>query len=512
MATNNPYEAFIFSEWRDTLSTTFVSFYFIAFVFLLAALYYLMPRKARWCVLLAGSLAFYSIGGLRPLVTVSLSCMIVYLVGLILEMTDRSKRNWRRLILFTGVLSLVGMLVFTKCYALFEWKFRYIVPLGISYYTFSAVGYMADVYWGKEKAEKNVLKLLLYLLFFPKILQGPITKYRNLAPQLVEGHRFSYHNFCFGMQLAIWGYFKKIVIADRIAIFTSAVFADEVSFGGAVLLLSVVLSAVQTYCDFSACMDIAGGVSQMFGITLEKNFDHPFFAKSAAEFWRRWHITLGVWFKDYIYMPIVISPRLIKLSGKAGKKFGRRVGKGIMAVVPLAVVWTLTGLWHGTGMPYLAWGIYWGLLIILSTIFEPEIKKLGKALHINTDRQGWKNFQMIRTFLLFCIGRILTIPGDLKVSANILRKICTYPKPWQLVDNTLYAQGLDWKEFVLMLLMIAVLWFVGLQQRNGSVREKIANWNMVARCTFYACSVIFVLLFGIYGPGIATGNFAYMQY
>ena len=259
-------------------------------------------------------------------------------------------------------------------------------------------------------------------------------------------------------------------------------------------------------------MDIAGGVSQMFGITLEKNFDHPFFAKSAAEFWRRWHITLGVWFKDYIYMPIVISPHLIRFSGKVGKKFGRRAGKGVMTVVPLVVVWTLTGLWHGTGMPYLAWGIYWGSLIILTTIFEPEIKKLSKALHIDTDRQGWKNFQMIRTFLLFCIGRILTIPGDLKVSANILRKICTDLKLWQLVDNTLYAQGLDWKEFVLMLLVIVVLWFVSLQQRNGSVREKIADWNMVVRCTFYACSVIFVLLFGIYGPGIATGGFAYMQY
>ncbi|MCM1217614.1 MAG: hypothetical protein NC548_24245 [Lachnospiraceae bacterium] len=512
MVTNNPYEAFSFSEWWDTLSTTFVSFYFIAFVFLLVALYYLLPRRGRWGVLLAGSLAFYSIGGVRPMITVLLSCAIVYFTGLILEMTDRGRKNLRRFILFTGIVSLAGVLVFTKCYVLFAWKFRYIVPLGISYYTFSAIGYMADVYWRKEKAEKNVLKLLLYLLFFPKILQGPITKYRNLAPQLIEGHRFVYQDFCFGMQLAVWGYFKKIVVADRIAIFTTTVFNDDASFGGAVLLLSVVLAAVQIYCDFSACMDIAGGVSQMFGIRLEKNFDHPFFAKSAAEFWRRWHITLGTWFKDYIYMPIVISPRLIKLSGKIGKKFGRRAGKNVLTVVPLVVVWFLTGLWHGTGAPYLVWGAYWGLIIILSTVFAPEIKKMTKALHIDTDRQGWKIFQTIRTFLLFCMGRLLTIPGDLHRSADILRRIFTEPKLWQMVDDTLYAQGLDWKEFVLMLLMIAILWFVELQQRKGSVREKIANWNIVIRCTVYACSVIFVLLFGIYGPGIETGNFVYMQY
>lgn len=512
MFSNNPYEAFHFSEWWDMLEPSFISFYFIAFVFALVLFYYLIPRKSRWIVLLTGSVLFYSTAGIHPLITVLLSCVIVYFVSLILQMTDKKKRKFRCLILSLGIFTLLMVLVFTKFYVLFEWKFKYIVPLGISYYTFSAIGYMADVFWGKENAEKNFFKLALYLSFFPKILQGPLIKFRNLAPQLFEGHQFCYQDFCFGIQLAIWGYFKKMVIADRIAIFTSSVFANQKSFGGAILLISVVLAIVQLYCDFSGYMDIASGVAQMFGITLEKNFDHPFFARSAAEFWRRWHITLGVWFKDYVYMPLVISPRLIKASGKIGKIFGKRAGKAFLTIIPLSVVWILTGLWHGTGINYLVWGAYWGTMISLSTVFAPEIKRISKALHIDSERQGWKNFQMIRTFFLFCIGRILTIPGDLAVSKSILTRICTDIRPWQLVNDTMYAQGLEWKEIVFMFLMIGVFWFVSLQQRNGSVRKKISNWNIAIRCTIYACSVIFILIFGIYGPRYETSNFIYMQY
>lgn len=512
MFTDNPYEKFHFGEWWDTLSPTFISFYFIAFVFLLVLLYYLLPRKARWCVLLAGSVGFYCLAGLHPLITVLLSAFIVYCAGLLLEMTDKAHKKKRRFILLSASAILLAVLAYGKIYTLFDLHFGYIIPLGISYYTFSAVGYLADVYWGKEKAEWNYFKLALFLLFFPKILQGPISKHRELAKQLNEGHAFDWQNFCFGMQLAVWGYFKKMVIADRIALFTGTVFADYNKFGGIMLLIAFSLSVVQLYCDFSGCMDIAGGISQMFGIQLEKNFNHPFFSKSAAEFWRRWHITLGTWFKDYVYMPITINPTLIKLSSKIGKKWNRRAGRIFLTVIPLSAVWILTGVWHGTGLSYVIWGVYWGVLIILSTVLAPEIKKLNNRLHIDVTKKGWQVFQMVRTFLLFCIGRVVTVPGDLAMTGRILKKMVTDLRPWQLTDGTLYAQGLDWKEFVLMLMMIGVLWFVSMQQEKGSVREKIAGWNIVIRCAFYAWSVIFILIFGIYGIGYDTSSFVYMQY
>ena len=195
---------------------------------------------------------------------------------------------------------------------------------------------------------------------------------------------------------------QKIVIADRLSIFTGNVFEAWQKKSGSILLVATVFAAVELYCDFSGCMDIASGISEMFGIELEKNFRHPFFSRSAAEFWRRWHITLGTWFKDYVYMPIVVSPKLIKMVQAVKKKFGTRAGKSVMLIIPLSIVWILTGIWHGTGMAYVVWGVYWGLLIILSAVLEPEIKSLTKFLRINTETQSWKVFQMIRTFFLFC--------------------------------------------------------------------------------------------------------------
>ena len=512
MFTDNLYEAFHFSEFWDTLSPTFISFYFIFFVFALVLLYYVLPQKIRWTVLLCGSILFYSIAGIHPLITILLTALITYLAAMLIESTDKKERRIRRFFLSAAALSLLAVLVFVKCYSLFEWKFNYVVPLGISYYTFSAIGYLADIYWGKDTAERNFFKLALFLLFFPKILQGPIARHRNLGRQLVVGHAFDYREFCFGIQLAVWGYFKKMVIADRISIFTDTVFSNCNSFGGAIVVFSTVLSAVQLYCDFSGCIDIAAGVSQMFGIQLEKNFDHPFFSHTVSEFWRRWHITLGTWFRDYVYMPFVVSPRLIRLSGKVRKRFGKRPGKAVMTIIPLAVVWILTGLWHGTGSNYIVWGAYWGILIILSTVFAPEIKKAATFFHIDTDSYFWKCIQVARTFLLFCVGRLITIPGDLAVTGQLFKSIFTDPQLWQLFDDTLYAQGLEWKEFILMLMMTGVLWFVSLQQRKGSLREKIAGWNLFVRCFFYASAVIFILIFGIYGPSYDTSSFVYMNY
>ncbi len=512
MFTDNPYERFDFLEWWGTLSPTFLSVTVIAFVFLLAAVYYLLPKRHRWVSLLAGSAVFYCLAGIRPLVTVLLSAFVVYCAGLLLETTDKAFKKRRRLILWSAAGILLLVLAYGKLYTLLDLKFGYIIPLGISYYTFSAIGYLADVYWGKEKAEWNYCKLALFLLFFPKILQGPIARHRTLAAQLNEGHDFAYRDFCFGLQLAVWGYFKKMVIADRIAIFTGTVCSDYSKYGGIFLLITFSLSVVQLYCDFSGCMDIAGGIAQMFGIRLEKNFDHPFFSKSAAEFWRRWHVTLGTWFKDYVYMPITINPTLLRLSGRISKRWGRRAGRIFLTVIPLSAVWILTGVWHGTGLSYVVWGVYWGALIILSSVLTPEIKKLNERLHIDVTKKGWQMFQMVRTFLLFCIGRVITVPGDLAATGRILKKMAMDLRPWQLTDGTLYMQGLDWKEFVLLLMMIGVLWFVEIQQIKGSLRERIAGWNMAVRCAFYAWSVVFILIFGIYGIGYDISSFVYMQY
>ncbi len=512
MNSGNPYEAFTFSDFVECLSPSFVSVYFLIFVLLVVLLYYLIPKRFRWTVLLTGSALFYSLAGLEPLITVLLSSVLVYFSGIMIERTDKSRKHLRRVWLAAGVLSMLAVLIFCKCYSLFEWSFNFIIPLGISYYTFSSVGYLADIYWGKEAAEKNVLRLALFLLFFPKILQGPIAKHRELAPQLNEGHEFNWHGFCFGIQKALWGYFKKMVVADRLGTMTRTVFGNYQQYGGALLFLTMLAAAFQLYCDFSGCMDIAEGISQMLGIKLEKNFDHPFLSRSGAEFWQRWHMTLSGWFKDYLFLPVSRSKWVKNLSKKIGERFGAQARKNTMILISSFFVWVATGLWHGTGLPYLLWGLYWYVIISSSTLLADKYGRLTRALHINTENSGWRLFQMARTYLIFSFGRLITIPNDLEATGNILGRFFSDARPWELFDKTLYSLGLIDVEFYVMLTGIIIVWAGEVLRSRGSVRERIAGWNIPFRCAFYSLSVIVILVFGIYGGGHGNTTFLYMNF
>lgn len=388
-----------------------------------------------------------------------------------------------------------------------------IVPLGISYYTMSLVGYLADVYWKKEKPEKNFFKLFLFAIYYPKILEGPISKHRLLASQLNAEHNFDYYRFCHGLQRMLWGYFKKLCIADRLTIMTSAVFASPMEYDGSVILVSAIFAAFELYCDFSGCMDMALGASHAMGIDIEENFKQPFLSKSAPEFWRRWHITLGVWFKDYVYMPLVTSPNLMKFVGFLRKHTNKRFAKAIMQIIPLAVVWLLTGLWHGTGINYIVWGIWWGLLMIVSTVFEPEFKKLNERLKINPNSRVHKMVQTVRTFFLFVVGRIITLSGDWDGLVRVLDKIVFDFAPWHFFDQSLYTYGLDRQNFQLVILCILGLMFVEFKQAHGySVTEHIDNKRIWIRWIIYLAAIFFVLIFGAYGAGYDASSFVYANY
>lgn len=441
--------------------------------------------------------------------------MLVYNVAILIENTDETKKRSRRLFLTAIILILSAVLALVKCDVKFDLKFINIVyPIGVSYYTFSMISYLVDVYWGNDQAEHNLFRLLLYIIYFPKIMQGPIARHKELAEQLAERHHFSYQNFCFGLQRMIWGFFKKLVIAERAGVVALQVFGNYEDYGGCILFIGIMLETVQLYCDFSGYMDIAIGISQTFGITLDENFNHPFFSKSAEEFWRRWHITLGAWFKDYVYMPIafVISPKLIKLNAWMKKHVGKQAGKAVMTVIPLTAVWFLTGLWHGTGFNYIVWGMYWGSIILFSNLCSGKIRQLTDWLHINTQSSSWKMFQMVRTFLLFCISQLIIVPGDLKISFEILKKFVLDPRIWELVDGTLYALGLDRINFQLMLVCIGILWTVSIVQEKCRIRERVANWNFVFRCLFYCAAIWSVMVFGMYGPDYDANAFLYMNF
>lgn len=499
--------------WRS-LEPSFTPWWFFVFLAVAVLWYYALPRRCRWVTLLLASLVFCSLGGWQTVACIVLVACIAWAGGIALESTNKERRRRKRFIVMLLSLLLVAVLAFVKLNSLFEWSMAwFVVPLGISYYTLSVISYLADVYRGRQAAERNFLHMLLFVAWFPKVLEGPIERYGKLSKQLVDGNEFEWVSFCHGMQLALWGYIKKMVIADRIAVLTTEAFAHHTKYGGAIMVLSVALAAVQLYCDFSGCMDIAGGVSQMFGIRLEANFRQPFFSRSAAEFWRRWHITLGTWFKDYVYMPLTVSKPVMGMARWARKHVSNTAPRKIMQVMPLVVVWVLTGLWHGTGVPYLVWGAWWGVLIICDVLFAKGYGRVASALHIDANSGAWHAFQAIRTFGLFCVGRLITLPNDLAVTGQIITSIATRPDIWQLVDGTLLNMGLDAVNLNLAVICIAVVWVVDLLHERGvCIRQVVGSWPMLVRDLAYVAAVMAVVVFGMYGPMYSASAFVYMQY
>ena len=519
---------------------TYNSIYFILFLAVFLSIYFIVPRVGmRQGVILIGNFVFYRFaGGLNCLLIIIGTSVIVYFISRWMEkiysgydskkeslskkdqtaaLAEYKKRCKKVLIL--GLCFVLGILIYIKTGNLLGWYEvtaiadlrvkTIIVPLGVSYYTFSAVGYMLDVYWRKTKCERNYLKLLMCMTFFPIIVEGPISKYNNLIKQFNELPKFNYERACYGFQLIIWGEIKKTVVADRLIIYSNYVFSNLDAFAGMEVLIAILFNAIAIYADFSGCMDIVCGVAQVMGISLEPNFRQPFFSKSAAEFWRRWHITLGAWFKDYVYMPIAMSPKFMKVGFEVRKRFGNRAGQIVSSAVPLAIVWILTGLWHGTGANYLVWGCYWGMLIILSNAFSKELTKLTEILHINTDTFAYSLFQMIRTFAIFCIGRIFTAKDTVGGAVQIIKRLFAQARLWVLFDDSLYNYGLDQKDFYVALFGVIIIWLVDIFQQKCSIRENISKQPIVLRWTIYYGAIMFLLIFGLWGTSYNASSFIY---
>lgn len=522
---------------------------FLVFLAVSFAVFFLCPVKRRWMALLVASIVFYvSAGAWEFLPFLILTSAAVWIgarrIGLLYEeqesrlkaegvgreekkeIKEKYRKKAKRILLAALVLC-IGFLCVTKFtkYAVrylnllaqalggntpfhAEWL---IVPLGISYYTFSTVGYLLDVYWKRYRYEPDFLRFLLYAIYFPHIVQGPISRYSLLGQELKKELRFDAKNAVFGLELMLWGYFKKLVIADRLNIFVSAVF-DGKPHSGSVFFVAMLFDVFQIYTDFSGYTDIVRGISQVFGIELERNFNHPFFSKTVPEFWRRWHMTLGGWFKDYVYYPCTISRFVKRLSKKVKKSYSERASRFLVVVIPVYTTWVLTGLWHGTGKTYLCWGVYYGTLISVSVAFQPEFEKLTQLLHINTDCFSWRLFQMARTFLCFMGGRLLTAPGGLRRTLGVIRSIIVNPQPWRLVDDSLYQFGLSRKEFWLIIVCILLLWAVSMMQERFSVREMLSRQNIVFRWGIIYLAIFSIFIFGVYGIGFDAAAFLYTQY
>ncbi len=521
---------------------------FILFAIVLAVLYYIVRPSGRWMVLLAGSLVFFAFGGWKYLLYAVVMSVVFFLAAnMIDKINDRQsqldrkqdKDVWAQLagkskrILVITIVLVVGNLVLNKYFNLLGelisnisaylggsgeialWEIA--LPLGLSYYTFSGLGYILDVYWKRYRSQKNYAKFLLYIVYFPHIIQGPIERYGLLGNQFFDETKIRFDGERIRNAL-VWmgyGYFKKLFVADRISIFVNGVMAEPKGTAGSIQLFAILLSAAWIYADFSGYMDIAKGVSMIFGIEINQNFNHPFLSKSVPEWWRRWHMSLSSWWKDYIYMPMATSLRFISTCAKVKKKFGKNVGKFFKDAVPLLLIWTTTGLWHGTGATYLAWGLYFSLIFICSVTFAPAMTKLLQKLHINAESKCFHLFQIIRTYLLFCVGRLLTVPGSLGYTGSIVKNMFTNFNVNAIFTGSVYKQyGICIQELWFMFAGIAVIIIADCieEYKQKTISQWVFDRNWFVRSLIYAAVIVAILVFGIYGVDFSMEGFAYQDF
>ena len=329
----------------------------------------------------------------------------------------------------------------------------------------------------------------MFVSFFPQLLQGPIGRFNHLAPQLFEGKRLDIKNLQFGLQRILWGIAKKIIIADRAAVVVNEVFNNYDNYCGLIYIVAVLMYSVQLYMDFSGGMDIVIGTAQMFGVNMSENFRQPYFSKSISEFWRRWHITLGTWMKDYIFYPLSLSKAMNRF-GKWGKKhFGSFVGKTLPICFANLVIFFVVGIWHGASWKYIAYGLYNGFIIAISALLKPVYEKGLKVCHINAESRGWHIFQIIRTFILVNIGWYF----DMGVS---------------LTDGSLFNLGLELQDYIVILAGCAVVFVISLLKEKGiNIRESVAKMALPVRWLVYYGLILIIIVFG-YTLGVQSFIYA----
>lgn len=484
---------------------SYASIEFLLFVLVLVFIYYVFPKKYRYIVLLIGSLIFYYLFSGKYIIFILLSSVITYFSGKLIEKYN----DKRKLILTLSILLNLSFLLVLKYNNFFGDIFRvvginipykkFILPIGISYYTLETISYLTDIYRKRMKAENNYLKVLLFLVYFPQIVEGPIANYSRLSKTLFNTEKFNYDNFVSSFVLIGWGFIKKLVIADRAGIFVSKVF--ENNYGGILLIVGILLYALQIYADFSGCIDIVSGVSELFGVKLDENFKRPFFSKSIQEFWRRWHITLGTWLKEYVFYPVSLSKINMKLNLKLMKMKSKYLSKFIITAFPLFFVWFFNGMWHGASFKYVVYGLYYYVLMMIGILLEPILKKIISIFKVNTEVWSYKFFQAIRTILIVCFGMFL-----FRVDSFAQMGVMLHSK----ASTALFSLGLKKADFALLIVGIFIMLIVGVMQEfNINIREELQKQNLIFKWLVYYIIIFSIIIFGIYGKGYDAASFIY---
>ena len=507
----------------------------IAFALAGAGLYYISPLKLRWGLLLLLSYAFYAYHGLTAVPFILLTTLSTWAGALCIgriadgakaelkarkaeldaagKKTLKAAAKKRQRIIFWLVLLLnflsLGVFKYVPPVAKAVGRpLDLLLPLGISFYTFQSMGYLIDVYNGKYAPERNPAKFALFVSFFPQLIQGPIARHDQLAQQLTAPHRFDPDVFVRGSLLMLWGFFKKKVIADRALPLVAEVFANHSEYGGAVIAVAVLFYSLQQYADFSSGIDLVTGIAQLYGIQLAPNFKRPYFSVSLGDFWRRWHISLGSWMRDYVFYPFALTKPVTKLSKAAKARFGADFGRALPAALGNILVFLLVGVWHGASMNYVLWGLYNGLILAASALLEPAYKRFGDTHERLVKSRSFYLFRVLRTFVIVNIGWYFDRALRAGDAFAMLGKTLFAPAFSQLSSGTLLTLGLTAYDFGVLAIATVILFTVSLLQERGMrVRDRLFALPLIPRWTILMLFTLFVL--GTFTLGTGTDSFMY---
>ena len=520
------------------------SLVFLAFVCVTFIVYYLIPKKYQWVVLLSASLLFFvTSSALLTLYMLFTTAVIFFGAKGIQKYKDEFAKKKKELpkserkvlkeqlkkkqkkILILCVVVVIAVLVLTKycnflggivngIASIFTLKdllpeFNILLPLGISYYTLMSVSYITDVYRGTIKAEVNPLRVLLFVCYFPHIVEGPFDRYGDLDKQFRTPHKFDYDQIRHGVILVMYGFFKKLVIADRIGLVVPNIFDNVDSYSGTAVVLGMFLYTFQLYADFSGCIDIISGVSEMFGIKVAENFKQPFFSKSIDEFWRRWHISLGAWLKEYVFYPVSLSGHFKKVNTFTKKHIKSQHIVGFITIAyTLFFVWFCNGLWHGASWLYIVYGLYYYVLMMLGKFTEPYTDKLANKLHINKESKGYSVFQVARTVVIVNVGMLLFRSSTLVEFGSLIVKIFSSINLGEVMSIWTTRSNL-----MMVALGFIIVLLVGIIKEKGiDIRMWLVNHFFLFRWVVYLFLIVVTVVTGIYGVEYGEAAAIYAQF
>lgn len=525
---------------------SYLSIRFAAFVAVTFILFIITNKKYRPAVLLGASLVYYAVNSRYLVAVVILLALTAFAACILISKKDeyfQSKRKeldkeerkamknktkkQKRQILAVECVIAFGMLVGFKYLGFLTQIFNsislsfssfsfsapaVIMPLGISYYTLSVVGYVTDVYQGKIKAEKNFINFLLFTVYFPHIIEGPIASYKNFAPQLENMEIVSFDGFMSVAERILLGLVKKMIIADRAAIVANVVFDNPENYHSVSSAVGILMYVLYIYFDFSGCIDLVSGISEMFGIKLAQNFRHPFFSRSVQEFWRRWHITLGEWIRNYIFYPLSLS----RLNKNASSFLGRHIKSNylrttLQMLFPLLFVWLFTGIWHGAGWKYILYGLYYYVILASGLLLEPLFEKLCNKAHINRESRGYHIFCTVRTCVLVAVGLTLFRADTTQQAFAIVASVFRFGGAGELAS--LYAEAsLSVLDYAVIAFFTAFAAFISFKEERGTDIYDVLRKHKVLRWVSCTAAVIALLALGVYGVAYTAQPFVYAQF